>query len=83
MNEKHPAVGRDRGFNRHSTVRQVLDRLGDRGREALLAHGFDTGQGFVDVLSQHQTLEMGHRTGHIRDLEGLVVKLNPESASPV
>jgi len=34
------------------------------------------GQGFTDILSQHQTLEMAHRTGRLRDLEGLIVKLN-------
>lgn len=63
-------------FSRHSTVRQVLVLLGEPGRELLLAHGYDTGQGFVDVLSQHQTLEMAHRAGRIRNLEGLLAKLN-------
>ena len=63
-------------FTRHSTIRQVLDGVGEKGRTLLLAHGFDTGQGFSDILSQHQTLEMAHRTGRLRDLEGLLAKLN-------
>lgn len=63
-------------FSRHSTVRQVLVGMGSNGRELLFAHGFDSGQGFTDILSQHQTLEMAHRTGRLRDLEGLIVKLN-------
>ena len=63
-------------FSRHSTVRQVLVGLGDRGRDLLLAHGLDTGQGFTDILSQHQTLEMASRGGRLRDLDVLVDRLN-------
>lgn len=63
-------------YARLSTIRQVLDGMGPKGRDLLLAHGFDTGQGFTDILSQHQTLEMAHRTGRLRDLEGLLAKLN-------
>jgi hypothetical protein len=63
-------------FTPESKVRDVLDRLGDHGREALLRHGYDIGEGFVDVLSQYQTLEHAARTERVRDLEGLLGELN-------
>ena len=55
---------------------QVVGRLGDRGREALLRHGYDVGEGYVDVLSQYQTLEHAARADRLRDLEGLLKELN-------
>jgi hypothetical protein len=63
-------------FTPESKVRDVVDRLGDHGREALLRHGYDIGEGFVDVLSQYQTLEHAARTERVRDLEGLLGELN-------
>jgi len=57
-------------------VREVVETLGDRGREALLKHGYDVGEGFVDVLSQYQTLEHAARQERIRDLGGLLRELN-------
>jgi len=54
----------------------VVDRLGERGREALRKHGYDLGEGFVDVLSQYQTLEHAARTERLRDLDGLLRELN-------
>jgi hypothetical protein len=63
-------------FSPESKVREVVDRLGDRGREVLLKHGYDLGVGFVDVLSQYQTLEHAARTERIRDLDGLLRELN-------
>ena len=54
----------------------MLAALGDRGREALLRHGYDVGDGFVDVLSQYQRLEHAARTERLRDLEGLLEELN-------
>jgi len=54
----------------------VVETLGDRGREALLKHGYDVGEGFVDVLSQYQTLEHAARQERIRDLGGLLRELN-------
>jgi hypothetical protein len=63
-------------FGPESKVRQVVERLGDRGREALLRHGYDLGEGFVDVLSQYQTLEHAARTERLRDLDGLLRELN-------
>ena len=59
-----------------SKVREVVDRLGDRGRHLLLEHGYDVGEGFVDVLSQYQTLEHAEQTERLRDLAGLLKELN-------
>ena len=58
-----------------STVRQVLEEHPD-GRRLLWEHGYDVGEGFVDVLSQHQSLLEAARSGRLRDLEGLLDKLN-------
>jgi hypothetical protein len=63
-------------FSPSSNVRAVLATLGDRGRDALRRHGYDTGEGFVDVLSQYQTLEHAARTERLRDLDGLLAELN-------
>ena len=59
-----------------SKVRDVLATLGDRGRELLRNHGYDVGEGFVDVLSQYQTLQHAARTERLRDLKGLLAELN-------
>ena len=50
--------------------------LGERGRDALFRHGYDVGDGFVDVLSQYQTLEHAARSDRLRDLPGLLEALN-------
>lgn len=63
-------------FTPESKVRDVVEGLGDRGREALLRHGYDIGEGFVDVLSQYQTLEHAARSERLRDLDGLLGELN-------
>jgi hypothetical protein len=63
-------------FTPESKVRDVVERLGDRGREALLRHGYEIGEGFVDVLSQYQTLEHAARAERLRDLDGLLGELN-------
>jgi hypothetical protein len=63
-------------FGPESKVREVVARLGDRGRELLRRHGYDVGEGFVDVLSQYQTLEHAARTERLRDLKTLVSELN-------
>jgi hypothetical protein len=57
-------------------VRDIVQTLGDRGRELLRKHGYDLGEGFVDVLSQYQTLEHAARTERLRDLEGLLKELS-------
>ena len=46
------------------------------GRDRLLAHGYSLGEGYVDLLSQYQSLEDAAREGRIRDLEGLLTALN-------
>ena len=63
-------------FGPDSKVRDVLARLGDNGRELLRNHGYDVGEGFVDVLSQYQTLEHAWRNERLRDLKTLVAELN-------
>ncbi len=63
-------------FGPDSKVRDVLSRLGDKGRDLLRRHGYDVGAGFVDVLSQYQTLEHAARTERVRDLEALMSELN-------
>ena len=63
-------------FTPASKVVEVLDLLGDRGREALRRQGYETGEGFVDVLSQYQTLEHAARQDRIRDLARLLEELN-------
>ena len=63
-------------FSPQSKVREVLATLGDKGRELLRRHGYDVGEGFVDVLSQYQTLEHASRTERLRDLKTLLAELN-------
>ena len=63
-------------FAPDSKVRDVVQRLGDRGEELLRKHGYDLGEGFVDVLSQYQTLEHAARQDRLRDLGGLLEELN-------
>jgi hypothetical protein len=63
-------------FGPQSRVREVLAGLGDKGRDMLRRHGYDVGEGFVDVLSQYQTLEHAARTERLRDLKGLLAELN-------
>jgi hypothetical protein len=63
-------------FGPDSKIRDVLAGLGERGREVLRKHGYDVGEGFVDVLSQYQTLEHAWRTERVRDLKTLVAELN-------
>lgn len=63
-------------FGPASKVREVVETLGDRGRELLKKHGYDVGEGFVDVLSQYQTLEHAARTERLRDLDSLLNELN-------
>ena len=64
------------GFGPESKVREVVATLGDRGGELLKKHGYDLGEGFVDVLSQYQTLEHAARTERVRDLDRLLEELN-------
>jgi hypothetical protein len=57
---------------------RILDiaALGERGRELLWEHGYQLGEGFVDVLSQYQSLLEASRAGRLRGLNELLDKLN-------
>jgi hypothetical protein len=63
-------------FTPESKVRDVVEGLGDRGRELLAKHGYEVGEGFVDVLSQYQTLDHAARTERLRDVDSLLRELN-------
>ena len=63
-------------FGPDTTVIEVVSRLGDRGRDLLRRHGYDVGEGFVDVLSQYQSLEHAYRGERLRDLTALLAELN-------
>lgn len=63
-------------FTQNSRIRDVLRAKGDVAERLLYRYGFDLGEGFTDVLSQYQTLEMAYRTGRLRDLDELITELN-------
>ncbi|HLZ94621.1 MAG TPA: hypothetical protein VKT20_04765 [Candidatus Dormibacteraeota bacterium] len=63
-------------FGPDTRIRDVVTRLGDGGRDLLRRHGYEVGEGYVDVLSQYQTLEHAYRAERLRDLKGLVQELN-------
>jgi hypothetical protein len=65
-----------RALTPQTKIREVVATLGDKGRELLKKHGYDVGEGFVDALSQYQTLEHAARTERLRDLDGLLRELN-------
>jgi hypothetical protein len=68
--------GRPMGeFTVESTIRDVVEGS-ERGRRLLYEHGYDVGNGFVDVLSQYQSLRDAARSGRLRDLTGLLEALN-------
>lgn len=68
-------------FGPHSTIRQVLDGRPE-GRKLLWEHGYEVGEGFVDVLSQYQSLQTAARGGRLRDLDKLVETLNGREPAP-
>ena len=63
------------GFTEDSTIRDVVERSAD-GRRLLFEHGYDLGNGFVDVLSQYQSLREAARGGRLRDVPSLLRALN-------
>ena len=62
-------------FDVHSRVREVVNGHPE-GRDLLFRHGYRLGEGFVDELSQYQTLDDASREGRLRDLDGLLEALN-------
>ena len=62
-------------LDRHSRIRDVLQARPD-GRELLFRHGYSLGEGFVDILSQYQTLEDASREGRLRDVDALLATIN-------
>ena len=71
-------------FGPESTIRKVIEECPE-GRRLLYDHGYDVGDGFVDVLSQYQSLRDAGWGGRLRHLEGLLAELNsgcqPEPAA--
>ncbi len=62
-------------FTLDSTIREVVEGR-ESGRRLLFEHGYDVGNGFVDVLSQYQSLRDAARAGRLRDVTGLLQVLN-------
>jgi hypothetical protein len=62
-------------FTADSTIREVVEGA-ESGRQLLFEHGYDVGNGFVDVLSQYQSLRDAARAGRLRDVPGLLAALN-------
>ncbi len=65
----------ERGFTSDSTIQEVVERA-EAGRQLLYDHGYDVGNGFVDVLSQHQSLREAARGGRLRNVPALLEALN-------
>ena len=65
----------DSKFTPDSTIREVLERS-KAGRKLLYEHGYDVGNGFVDVLSKHQSLRDAARAGRLRNMDALLETLN-------
>jgi hypothetical protein len=68
-------------FGLESTIRQVLEGR-PNGQALLYEHGYDVGEGFVDVLSQYQSLREAAWAGRIRNVDSLIDSLNRASAGP-
>jgi hypothetical protein len=66
-------------FTPESTIRQVIEGH-PYGRQVLWEYGYDVGEAFVDVLSQHQTLLDAARNGRLRNLDRLLDQLNQGKA---
>jgi len=65
-------------FNAESRIVEVVRDHAD-GREILFRYGLNLGEGFVDVLSQYETLHEASREGRVRNVAGLVRELNGAS----
>jgi hypothetical protein len=62
-------------FGLDSTIRKVVEECPE-GRRLLYEHGFDVGDGFVDTLSQYQSIRDAHRGGRLRNAAALIEALN-------
>ena len=62
-------------FSPSSRIRDVV-AAGPSAQELLFRHGYALGEGFVDALSQYQTLDDAAREGRLRGLESLIESLN-------
>jgi hypothetical protein len=62
-------------FTSASSIRAVLEG-NEAGGRLLYEHGYDIGSGFVDGLSQYQTLDDAAHGGRLRDVDGLLKALN-------
>ena len=65
-------------FTADSRILDVVERS-ESGRRLLFEHGYDVGNGFVDVLSQYQSLREAARGGRLRDVPALLEALNRRS----
>ena len=65
-----------RAFGPQTKIRDIVAKLGNTGSELLKRHGYELGEGFVDILSQYQTLEHAARSERLRDLATLLRELN-------
>jgi hypothetical protein len=68
-------MAEDRKFTPDTTIREVVERV-TGGRQLLFDHGYDVGNGFVDVLSQYQSLREAARSGRLREIDRLLDALN-------
>lgn len=67
--------------DRYTLDSRIVDVLAGRGdgSELLYHHGYWLGEGFVDMLSQFQTLEDASREGRLRNVHALIAELNSAS----
>lgn len=62
-------------FSPESRIMDVVQQA-PGGRDLLYKYGYRLGEGFVDVLSQLQTLDEAMTMGRLRDLPDLLKELN-------
>lgn len=67
-------------FSSESRILDVV-RTHQTGRELLFRYGLSLGEGYVDVLSQYETLHEASREGRLRSLPELLRELNGAAAS--
>lgn len=65
-------------FTPESRIIDVVQKA-PAGRDLLYRHGYRLGEGFVDALSQMQTLEEAETLGRLRSLPELLAELNAQT----